>query len=51
MKIMDYLEPVGKGGRYSDLLPVGARFPASVQTGPGAHPASCTAGTGYLSQG
>ena len=23
----------------------GARFPASVQTGPGAHPASCTMGT------
>jgi hypothetical protein len=25
---------------------VGARFFASVQTGPGAHPASCTMGTG-----
>ena len=24
----------------------GARFSAPVQTGPGAHPASCTAGTG-----
>ena len=24
----------------------GARFPAPVQTGPGAHPASCTMGTG-----
>jgi hypothetical protein len=24
----------------------GARFSASVQTGPGAHPASCTLGTG-----
>jgi len=26
-------------------------FSASVQTGPGAHPASCTVGTGSLSQG
>jgi hypothetical protein len=26
--------------------PVGARFFAPVQTGPGAHPASCTKGTG-----
>jgi len=25
---------------------VGARFSAAVQTGPGAHPASCTMGTG-----
>jgi hypothetical protein len=27
-------------------IPVGARFSAPVQTGPGAHPASCTMGTG-----
>jgi hypothetical protein len=27
-------------------IPVGARFFAHVQTGPGAHPASCTMGTG-----
>ena len=26
-------------------IPVGARFSAPVQTGPGAHPASCTMGT------
>ena len=26
----------------------GARFYASVQTGPGAHPASCTMGTGFF---
>ena len=26
--------------------PVGATFSAPVQTGPGAHPASCTMGTG-----
>jgi hypothetical protein len=27
-------------------IPVGAKFFAHVQTGPGAHPASCTMGTG-----
>ena len=27
-------------------IPVGTRFSAPVQTGPGAHPASCTVGTG-----
>jgi hypothetical protein len=27
-------------------VPVGTRFFAPVQTGPGAHPASCTVGTG-----
>jgi len=29
-----------------DRIPVGAKFSTSVQTGPGAHPASCTVGTG-----
>jgi len=29
----------------------GARFSASVPTGPGAHPASCKRGTGSLSRG
>ena len=29
-----------------DRIPVGARFSARVQTGPGAHPASCTMVTG-----
>jgi hypothetical protein len=28
------------------LIPVGARFFAQVQAGPGVHPASCTMGTG-----
>jgi hypothetical protein len=28
-----------------DRIPVEARFSAPVQTGPGAHPASCTMGT------
>jgi hypothetical protein len=32
--------------RSGDRIPVGARFFAPVQTGPGAHPASCTMGTG-----
>jgi hypothetical protein len=30
---------------------VGARFSAPVQTGPGAHPASCTMGTGSFPRG
>ena len=33
-------------GRSGDQIPVGARFSAPVQTGPGIHPASCTMGTG-----
>jgi hypothetical protein len=32
-------------GRSGDRIPVGARFFEHVQTGPGAHPASCTMGT------
>ena len=35
-----------RAGRSEDLIPMGARFSAPVQTGPGAHPASCTMGTG-----
>ena len=35
-----------RAGRSEDRIPVGARFSAPVQTGPGAHPASCTMGTG-----
>jgi hypothetical protein len=31
---------------WNKKIPVGARFLAHVQTGPGAHPASCTMGTG-----
>jgi len=34
-----------RGGRSGDRIPVGARFSASVQTVPGAHPAFCTMGT------
>ena len=32
--------------RSGDRIPMGARFSAPVQTDPGAHPASCTMGTG-----
>jgi hypothetical protein len=44
---------VGIATRYGldgsgDRIPVGARFSAHFQTGPGAHPASCTMGTGYF---
>ena len=35
-----------RAGRPGDRIPVVARFSALVQTGPGAHPASCTIGTG-----
>jgi hypothetical protein len=35
-----------RAGRSGDRIPVGSRFFAYVQTGPGAHPASCTMGTG-----
>ena len=38
-------------GRSGDWIPVGARFSAPVQTSPGAHPASCTMGTGSLPGG
>jgi len=35
-----------RAGWLGDRIPVGARFSVPVQTGPGAHPASCTVGTG-----
>jgi hypothetical protein len=34
-----------RAGRSGDRIPVRSRFSAPVQTGPGAHPASCTMGT------
>ena len=37
-----------ESGRSGDRIPVGARFSTSVRTGPRAHPASCTMGTGSL---
>ena len=35
-----------RAGRSGDRIPMGARFSPPVQTGPGAHPASYTMGTG-----
>ena len=35
-----------RAGLSVDRIPVGARFSAPVQTGPGSHPASCIMGTG-----
>ena len=35
-----------RAGRSEDRIPVEASFSAPVQTGPGAHPPSCTMGTG-----
>ena len=35
-----------RAGRSGDRIPMGARFSAPVQAGPGAHPASCTIVTG-----
>ena len=34
-----------RAGRAGDRIHVGARFPAPIQTGPEAHPASYTMGT------
>ena len=36
---------VGIATGYENRIPVGTRFSAPVQTGHGAHPASCTMGT------
>jgi hypothetical protein len=38
-------------GRSRDRIPVGARFTATIQTGPRSQSALCTMGTGSLSQG
>jgi hypothetical protein len=46
--IAQSVERLATAGRSGDRFPVEARFSAPVQTGPGAHPASCTTGTGLL---
>jgi hypothetical protein len=40
-----------RAGRAGDRIPVAARFFAPVLTGPGAHPASYTMGSGSISRG
>ena len=40
-----------RAGRSGDQIPVGKRFSAPAQTGPGTHPASCIIITGSLSGG
>jgi hypothetical protein len=37
-----------RAGRSGDRIPLGVRFFAHIQTGPGAHPASGPMGTGYV---
>ena len=37
-----------RAGRLGDRIPVGARFSAPIQTGPGTYPTSYTRGTGYF---
>jgi hypothetical protein len=39
-----------RAGRSGDRIPVGARFSATFQTGPGTHPATCLMDTGSLYQ-
>ena len=40
-----------RAGRSGNRIPVVARFTAPIQTGPRAHPASCTMGTGSFPVG
>ena len=37
-----------RAGRSGDRIPVGTRFSAPVQTGPGVHPPVCTMGTEFF---
>jgi hypothetical protein len=40
-----------RAGRSGDRIPVGAKYSAPIQTGPGVHPASCTVCTGSFPVG
>jgi len=42
----DWINVLLRAGRSGYRIPVRARFTAPVQTGSGAHPSSCTIGTG-----
>ena len=45
-RVAQSVQRLATGWTVRESIPVGARFSAPVQTGPGAHPASCTMGTG-----
>ena len=47
-QLPDILSDSLRAGQAGDRIPVWTRFPAPLQTGPGAHPASYTVGTGSL---
>jgi len=40
-----------RAGRSGDRIPLGARLTTPVHSGPGAHPACCTMGAGFLFRG
>jgi hypothetical protein len=46
--IMSVVCTSGPGSSVGITTDYGMRFSAPVQTGPGAHPASCTMGTGFF---
>ena len=45
-RVAQSVQRLATGWMSGDRIPVGARISARVQNGPGAHPASCTMGTG-----
>ena len=45
-RVAQSVQRLATGSTVRDRIPVGARFSAPVQNDPGAHPASCTMGTG-----
>jgi len=50
-KGLEYYSDLLQDGRSRDRIPMGAELSTPVQTGPGAHSASCTMVTGSLSRG